>query len=240
MKQKYRFDNYVVGCSNEDAYNLCKQIADNPNESSSPVVIIGPYGTGKTHLINAMVNYINDWGNSAKYVDIDEIINMISKFEKEEGIYTWVGIQKLDYVYRIIDRVFEDRGSASLLAIDHVEKLVGNWEWQDLFEILVESLTNRFGVRVVMATERDFNELVWLGKRLERDTHLPELTIVRIDMACKELKADFVKRLAAEMSFTITDGGLEYLLVHNARGFDELRKIVYHLENLHLWKVLLE
>ncbi len=51
---RYRFDNFVVGPCNELAVVAARQVAENPGNAFNPLVLYGPFGTGKTHLLRAI------------------------------------------------------------------------------------------------------------------------------------------------------------------------------------------
>jgi len=52
---RFRFDNFVVGPSNEFAFAAARTIASGRPCSYNPIVIHGPHGMGKTHLLQATV-----------------------------------------------------------------------------------------------------------------------------------------------------------------------------------------
>lgn len=52
------FSTFVVGRTNEFAYNASLSIAENPSTTYNPLFIVGPTGLGKTHLIFAVWNQI--------------------------------------------------------------------------------------------------------------------------------------------------------------------------------------
>lgn len=57
-RQDMTFSTFVVGRTNEFAYNASLSIADNPSTTYNPLFIVGPTGLGKTHLMFAVWNQV--------------------------------------------------------------------------------------------------------------------------------------------------------------------------------------
>ena len=54
LSEKYSFDSFVCGASNQFAYAACKAVAERPATNYNPLFIFGGVGLGKTHLLNAI------------------------------------------------------------------------------------------------------------------------------------------------------------------------------------------
>ncbi|NNC35963.1 MAG: chromosomal replication initiator protein DnaA [Acidimicrobiales bacterium] len=51
---RFTFDNFVLGPSNELAYAVAKRVAQSDDCQYNPILIHGPHGMGKTHLLHAV------------------------------------------------------------------------------------------------------------------------------------------------------------------------------------------
>lgn len=86
---RYTFENFVVGSSNQFANAACLAVATNPGKTYNPLFIYGGVGLGKTHLLNAVGNFLVKHGtiNPERICYItaetftNELINSI-RFEK--------------------------------------------------------------------------------------------------------------------------------------------------------------
>ena len=58
LNKDFLFENFVTGQANQLATAAAKQIADHPGESYNPLFIYGGVGLGKTHLLQAIGNYL--------------------------------------------------------------------------------------------------------------------------------------------------------------------------------------
>ena len=58
LNRKYTFDNFITGASNSFAYQASHAVAEEPGDAYNPLFIYGGVGLGKTHLMNAIGNYI--------------------------------------------------------------------------------------------------------------------------------------------------------------------------------------
>ncbi len=83
LNPNYTFDNFIVGSSNEMAYAACLNLAQHANMPNSeniltnPIFLYGGSGLGKTHLINAIGNYIiqNHPNLKVLYISTEDFVN---------------------------------------------------------------------------------------------------------------------------------------------------------------------
>lgn len=60
ITESFTFDNFIVGPSNDFAHAAAVAVAKNPGKQYNPLFIYGKPGLGKTHLLNAIKNYVLD------------------------------------------------------------------------------------------------------------------------------------------------------------------------------------
>lgn len=79
LNPKYTFDTFVVGNSNQLAHAASRKVAENPGFSYNPLFIYGGVGLGKTHLLNAIGNWVidNDSSKVICYLSSEQFINEV-------------------------------------------------------------------------------------------------------------------------------------------------------------------
>ncbi len=81
LNELYNFESFVVGESNMFGYRMAMKVAEQPGEIANPLYIFGGVGLGKTHLMQAIGNYIldKDIKNKILYVQANDFIVDYSK-----------------------------------------------------------------------------------------------------------------------------------------------------------------
>ena len=98
---RYTFETFVVGASNQFANAACLAVSHNPGKVYNPLFIYGGVGLGKTHLLNAIGNFLlkhgsidggricfitaeeftNELINSLRYEKMDDFRNRFRKMD---------------------------------------------------------------------------------------------------------------------------------------------------------------
>ncbi len=70
---KYTFDQFVIGDGNRLAHAAALSVAELPGQAYNPLFLYGPPGLGKTHLLHAIANYVDDYGDgmSVRYTTLE-------------------------------------------------------------------------------------------------------------------------------------------------------------------------
>lgn len=141
---KYTFDSFIVGDSNEFARNAALAVAEQPGLKYNPLFIWGGPGLGKTHLLQAIGNYVNDNypHKSVFYVTSEQFTNdfVDSINSKTQNSFR----QK----YRTVD----------VLLIDDIQFLEKKQGIQDQFFHTFNELRQR-GKAIVLASDRPPKEI---------------------------------------------------------------------------------
>jgi chromosomal replication initiator protein len=77
FNERYRFDSFVVGSSNQFASAASRAVAESPGRSYNPLYLYGGVGLGKTHLLHAIAQYIraSDPDTKLLYLSAEQFVN---------------------------------------------------------------------------------------------------------------------------------------------------------------------
>lgn len=77
LNPRYTFESFVAGSSNRFAHAAAAAVAETPGKSYNPLMIYGPSGLGKTHLLHAIGHYVTSYYENlrVKYVSTEELTN---------------------------------------------------------------------------------------------------------------------------------------------------------------------
>src|SRR5258705_6786979 len=77
LNQRYSFDTFIVGPSNQFAHAACRAVAEAPSRSYNPLFIYGGVGLGKTHLMHAVGQFVLQHDRTLKltYISSERFMN---------------------------------------------------------------------------------------------------------------------------------------------------------------------
>ncbi len=150
LNPKYTFGSFVVGNNNRFAHAASSAVAEAPAKSYNPMFIYGGVGLGKTHLLHAIGNFINQTTPEKRvvYVSSETFMNeMISS----------IGSGTM--------RAFRDRfRTVDILLIDDIQFLVGKESTQEEFFHTFNDLYNMH--KQIVATSDSHPKEINLEERL--------------------------------------------------------------------------
>ena len=151
LNSKYTFANLYEGGFNRFLKQACEDIAKEFTPSYNPLFIWGGVGRGKTHLIQALGNFIKKHhdGKSVFYIQAQDLITMI-----QDALSSPVRKAQL----------LKQLGSADALLIDDIQFLKGE-EIQDVFFLIFERAYQR-DHQIVLTSDRSPKQLAGFADRL--------------------------------------------------------------------------
>ncbi|MFC1512383.1 chromosomal replication initiator protein DnaA, partial [Candidatus Latescibacterota bacterium] len=155
MNNRFTFDSFVVGNSNQFAYAAAKAVAESPGTTAfNPLVIYGGVGLGKTHLLQAIALHCI---TSNRFEDLSKIIYVSSeKFT-------------MDFIMSIQNNLTSEftqyYRNAHLLLVDDIQFFNNKERTQEEFFHLFNTLHQQ-GKQIVLSMDNPPNNLKGLADRL--------------------------------------------------------------------------
>ncbi len=77
LNPRYSFDQFVIGDGNRLAHAACLAVAELPGQAYNPLFLHAPPGLGKTHLLHAIGNYLEAFGDTVtlRYTTVESFTN---------------------------------------------------------------------------------------------------------------------------------------------------------------------
>ena len=150
----YTFETFQVGESNRFALLAAMKVAQNTEKVYNPLYIFGDVGVGKTHLMSAIGNYIQDHDLNANVVYISS-----QKFVEDYFLATRSKTINIEDFY-------EKYNNADLLLVDDIQFLEGAQKSQEEFFKIFDTLVNN-NKQIVITSDKPANELKNVMARLK-------------------------------------------------------------------------
>ena len=233
LNKNYNFDNFVVGNSNRLAHATALAVAESPGETYNPLFIYGASGLGKTHLMHAIGNYIEDKTNKkVLYVSseqfIDDFLKLNRKDDNNRPNYDYADYFKNKY--RTLD----------VLIIDDIQFLSTTPKTQEEFFHTFNILYND-KKQIIISSDRSPNDLKLLEERLKTrfcwgltvDVFPPDFELrknilkkkIESSKLLPEIPDDVIEYIASNMASDVRslEGAINRLMAESLmNGYDKI------------------
>lgn len=151
LSQRYIFDTFVVGSSNQFSHAAALAVAENPGATYNPLFLYAGAGLGKTHLLNAIGNHLVSKKASANicYIRAETFMNELIN-----------GIR-----YEKMNAFREKYRNMDLLLIDDIQFIAGKERTQEEFFHTFNALYESHK-QIVVASDRFPKDMPELDERL--------------------------------------------------------------------------
>ncbi len=195
----FTFTNFVVGRSNAQAHLASMTCANNLGILYNPLFIYGNSGLGKTHLLNAIGNFVLDNRRNKK-------VGFISGLEFVEGVSKSIKEKRIDE----FKQSFHD---LDLLLVDDIQFIAGKEKTHEVFFSVFNDLVNN-RKQVVVTADRVPAEIKGLEERiisrfnqgLSVNIEAPEY-----ETSINILKMKISNNLIQNKALTISEEALSYI-----------------------------
>ncbi len=205
LNPRYTFESFVQGESNRFAFAAAFAVAEVPAKAYNPLFIYGNSGLGKTHLLHAIGNYVQEYwpAKRVRYVSSEVFTNdFINAIQTNTSF-------NFQAKYRQVD----------VLLIDDIQFLQGKKETQDSFFATFNAL-HESGKQVVITSDVSPKLLNSFDERMRSrfewglmtDIQAPELE-TRIAILRKKAESDKIR---------ISDEILDYMAARISSNIREL------------------
>lgn len=194
FNNKYTFDSFVVGKSNQFAYAICQSVTNNLGNLHNPVFIYGGVGLGKTHLMQAIGQevYRNNPKARVAYVSSEAFTNEFIDSLKDKKA------EAFRNKYRRTD----------VLLIDDVQFFAGKEQTQEEFFHTFNALFQQ-KKQIVLTSDSPPDKIKKLEERLASRYAMG--VVVDIQPPDLEMRAAILKKCATESMVEVPDDVIMYL-----------------------------
>lgn len=119
LNAQYQFSSFVVGPHNALAYAACEAVSNKPGVVYNPLLIYGPSGLGKTHLLHAIGNHVR-----AKFPHTGVLYQTADRFVSE-----FINAIRLDRVHHFKERYKQ----IDVLLLDDIQFISNKDQTQEVF-----------------------------------------------------------------------------------------------------------
>ncbi len=205
LLDKYTFENFVIGPSNELAYKVCLEVSKNPGKVFNPLFLYGKSGLGKTHLLHSIGNRLKQNYN-VLYTSLMDFSDAMVKALKQ-------------------NRIEEFRESflrLDVLLLDDVQFLVGKERTQiELFRIYEKLQAEE--KQIVLVSDRHPKDLKDVSERLVSRFESGLIIEIGLD---EETKRRIVRQKLILYGLPLDESTIDYIVENTGYNVREIEGFI--------------
>lgn len=218
FNQKYTFDNFVVGKSNQFVHAAMLSVAEHPSSKFNPLFIYGGVGLGKTHLLHAVGNYLNK-----TQPDLNVLYVTCEKFTNDYVESIRSGKDKSNTLFR------EKYRNVDVLMIDDIQFISNKMGIQEEFFHTFNDLYQN-NKQIIIASDRSPKEMSALEERLR--SRFSSGLIQDIQTPDYETRVAILRKKASQEGYLVDNDVIDFIaqkLDINIRDMEGiLSKVVFY------------
>jgi len=217
LDPRCRFENFVVGKSNEFAYAAARRVAESDRVPFNPLFLHGGVGLGKTHLMHAVAWLIRERTPRRSVVYLSA----------ETFMYRFVKALRFQDTMSFKDQL----RSVDVLMVDDVQFIAGKDATQEEFFHTFNALVDQ-GKQIIISADKSPAELQGMEERLR--SRLGCGLVADIHATTYELRLGIIAAKAEQMKVEVPRKVAEFLahkIASNVRELEgALNRVVAHAQ----------
>lgn len=213
FEDSFTFDNFIMGSCNRFAHAASMAVADNSRIIYNPLVIYGPSGVGKTHLMLAIRNRIKEKypEKRVEYVRCEEFTN-----------------QLIDAIHNGTADLFRNRyRNLDVLLIDDIQFIAGKEQTQEEFFNTFNAL-HQGNKQLVFTLDRPPKDVKTLDDRIRNRLEMG--LFADITPPDYETRVGIIRKKAESLGISIDENLVYYIAEHIKMNIRQLEGVVKKLQ----------
>lgn len=218
FNQKYTFDNFIVGKSNQFVHAAMLSVAEHPSSKFNPLFIYGGVGLGKTHLLHAVGNYLTN-----NRPDLNVLYVTCEKFTNDYVESIRSGKDKANLFFR------EKYRNVDVLMIDDIQFISNKMGIQEEFFHTFNDLYQN-NKQIIIASDRSPKDMSALEERLR--SRFSSGLLQDIQTPDYETRVAILRKKASQEGYLVDNDVIDFIaqkLDTNIREMEGiLSKVVFY------------
>ena len=197
FNQKYTFNNFVVGKSNQVVHAAMQSVAEHPSFKLNPLFIYGGVGLGKTHLLHAVGNHLN-----ATRPELNVLYVTCEKFTNDYVESIRSGKDKSNTAFR------EKYRNVDVLMVDDIQFISNKMGIQEEFFHTFNDLYQN-NKQIIIASDRSPKEMSALEERLR--SRFSSGLIQDIQTPDYETRVAILRKKASQEGYIVDNDVIDFI-----------------------------